>query len=288
MVSSLQKGVSMKTLVQVIAGLGLSVLLLLGMVDCSSEADPVCEPGETQVCTCDGTDSGVQVCREDRTGWDNCECADGDDDTSGDDDSASGPCDGVAVLFDFETGDQGFTHDETDDGFGDPWEVGTPDDEDCHSGDSCWVTSLQGEYGDCEAGEVLSPEIDLSACAGSSSAVELRFWHLFRFEVGTEAYYDGGLVQLSSDGGASWEEVDPEPEYTGEIEGNYSECAATAEIDGFDAWSNVIDGDDWTQVTVEIDDEFRTGQFRVRYLFGSDRGLTDEGWYIDDVEIAVE
>ncbi len=48
-----------------------------------------------------------------------------------------------------------------------------------------------------------------------------------------------------------------------------------------------IPGDDWTRVTVPIDEELLTDEFELRFLFGSDRGVTDEGWYIDDVEIAI-
>ena len=49
-----------------------------------------------------------------------------------------------------------------------------------------------------------------------------------------------------------------------------------------------IPGDDWTEVVVEIDDIYRTADFRFGFLFGSDRGASAEGWFIDDVEIRIE
>jgi len=255
----------------------------------------VCEPGETQICTCDGTDVGVQICAEDGASWGTCECTAGDDDDvtddddTGDDDTTTEPsCADAAVLFDFEGGEQGFAHDQVDGGYTDPWEYGTPAEQACASGDSCWATWLDAEYGNCEAGEVTSPVLDLSACAGSGDTVTLTFQHLYRFEAGTEAHYDGGAVQLSADGGATWEDVAPSPEYTGVIAGVYTECVGIAEIDGHEAWSGLIDGDDWTAVTVTLDEMFFTDSFQLRFLFGSDRGVVDDGWFVDDVALVVD
>ncbi len=210
----------------------------------------------------------------------------GCDDEQGGDTEA---CGALTEVFDFESGEQGFIHTATDTGFDDPWELGTPYYQDCHSGENCWVTNLWDDYGNCEAGGVYSPTIDLSACAGSEQTIELRFWHIYRLEPDYDGtFYDGALVQLSGDGGTTWTDVSPSPGYTGLIEGNYSECAGTAEIDHRDAWAGIIPGDTWTEVTVAVDDTFRTEDFRFSFLFGTDRGETDEGWYIDDVELRVE
>jgi len=211
----------------------------------------------------------------------------GDDD--GGDDDASGSCEDVAVVFDFEAGDQGFTHGGVDSGFDDPWELGAASGGGtCHSGTQCWATRLAGEYGDCESGEVISPVIDLSPCAGEPLPVDLRFAHTYRFEEEYQGtYFDGGLLQISADGGTSWDDVAPVPGYTAVIQGNYSECPGYAEIDGMQAWSGVIPGGPWEQVNVPVGDAHRTAEFRVRFLFGSDRSAVDLGWTIDDVEIAV-
>lgn len=196
-------------------------------------------------------------------------------------------CMEALVTYDFEGDDQGFDSEETDDGFDDPWDHGEPEDQSCHSGDECWVTNRRGEYDDCEAGALVSPTLDLSACAGQT--VSLTFWHLYRLEDESNGtWYDGGLVQLSSDGGGSWQETDPEPGYTGDIFGNYSECERDASMDGMQGWSGRIDGDDWEQVTITLDDAMLTSEFAFRFLFASDRGVVDEGWYVDDVELSLQ
>lgn len=211
-----------------------------------------------------------------------------DDDVAADDDDAAVDCEGAAVVFDFDDGEQGFDHEGTDAGFDDPWEFGEPDHEDCRTGETCWATNLDGDYGDCEAGQLVSPTIDLAACAGSGHAVELMFWHLYRFEnISSGTLWDGGFVQLSGDGGSSWEAVEPSPGYTGLIAGNYSACSGSPEVAGHRGWSDRIPGDDWRQVTVPVDEALRTDEFQVRLVFGSDRGVTEEGWYVDDVEIEI-
>ena len=198
-------------------------------------------------------------------------------------------CSDMALFFDFEGSALGFTHSATDEGFEDPWELGQPEDQACYSGESCWGTRLDGEYDNCEAGQVASPEFDFSACAGSDATVELRFWQTYRFENPSgDTWWDGGFVQLSGDGGATWENVSPSPGYEGVIGGNYSECEGVPEIDGHEAWSGVIPGEEWSQVVVPIDEVFRTDSFRLRLVFGSDRGVTREGWLVDALEFAVE
>jgi hypothetical protein len=288
-------------------------LLLIGPLACDK---PVCEAGRTQICTCDGTDVGAQVCVEDGSTWSTCECTAGDDDddvadddvadddvadddvadddvaddddTGDDDTTPEETCADAAAGFDFEGDEQGFAHAATDGGYADPWEYGTPAEQACASGDACWATRLDEDYGNCEAGALLSPTFDLSTCAGSGDTVSVTFQHLYRFEAGTEAHYDGGAIQLSADGGLTWEDVVPTPEYTGVIQGTYTECVGIAEIDGHDAWSSLIDGDDWAEVTVSLDEVFLTDAFQLRFLFGSDRGVADDGWFIDDVAIVVD
>ena len=196
-------------------------------------------------------------------------------------------CEGL--QFQFDQGADGFTHAASDEAFDDPWELGEPDGERCYSGDSCWNTRLDGDYGDCEAGYILSPTIDLSACADPDQRVVVQFWHLYRFEeASSDTLWDGGLVQFSDDDGSTWRDTSPDPAYDGIIEGNYGECGATPEIDGHEAWSEIIRGDSWTQVQIPVSADYRTAEFRIRFLFGSDRAVTDTGWYIDDVEIRTE
>ena len=207
-----------------------------------------------------------------------------DDDAADDDaadDDATDACDEVAL--DFESGDEGFDHDSLDSGYGDSWDLGTPSGRECHSGDNCWATNLSGDYDDCESSELVSPEYDISGCSGD---VEVVFWHLYQLEDIGYSRYDGAAIQLSGDGGDTWLDVFPSATYSGAIAGNYDGCGGEAEINGHQGWSDDVVNGDWQEVTVSVDEALHTGEFRIRFLFGTDQGETDEGWFIDDIEIA--
>lgn len=114
--------------------------------------------------------------------------------------------------------------------------------------------------------------------------MELVFWHLVRLEdMSSDTWFDGAMVQVSGDGGDSWDEVEPSDDYQGPIEPNFSECDSEADFDGQDGWSGY--SADWEQVTVALDADVLTDQFRVRFWSISDRSATDEGWTVDDVSL---
>ena len=69
-----------------IAILGLALTGLLGSCQ-------VCEPGETQSCTCGQGVPGTQVCAEDGASWGDCDCSLGDDDDTASDDDDTTPGD---------------------------------------------------------------------------------------------------------------------------------------------------------------------------------------------------
>jgi hypothetical protein len=84
-----------------------------------------------------------------------------------------------------------------------------------------------------------------------------------------------------------WEDASPTPGYEGTIDGSYVGCTPEPDIAGHDAWSGVIPGGAWTQVTVDVPPALRTADFRFRFLFGADEATTDLGWYIDDVAVSI-
>jgi hypothetical protein len=205
-----------------------------------------------------------------------------------DDDDASGPsCEDAAVAFDFSDGPQGFEHEDSDDSFIDPWEFGSPRDRDCATGDRCWATNAQDEYGDCNAGRLIGPTIDLSTCADGERSVTLSFMHFYDFEEPSNTrWWDGGLVQVRA--GGEWTDVLARPDYDGELDGNFSECDGSHSANGHSAWSGEMPEGDWQRVEVTVDAEFMTDEFQFSFLFGSDRAATAEGWYVDDVAVEVE
>jgi hypothetical protein len=198
------------------------------------------------------------------------------------------PCTLSGKSYDFEADDQGFTHAPTSGIAGDdPWVRGFPSAPACHGGMNCWATNLSiAGYLDCQTAELVSPVIDLSACAGLPDPITLSFWHYYEFEPQSmNRWYDGGVLQLSADGGMTWTDVTTSQPYEGLIDGDYQTCTPVPDIGGHQGWSGTIPGGMWVQVTVDLAAMYRVSGFRIRWLFGADGGLTDRGWLIDDVAV---
>ncbi len=202
--------------------------------------------------------------------------------------TCSDACTTLSFSTDFESGAAGFTHDPTSGISGDdPWALGNPSGVTCHSGSKCWATNLSsGGYSNCQMAELISPVIDVSACAGSSLTPTLSFWHYYKFEAKSSGtWWDGGTLQISSDGGATWNDVTPTPGYEGTINGSYGGCTPTPDIGGHAGWSGTIPGGVWVQVSFDLPSQYRVATFRARWLFGADAGTTARGWFIDDVAV---
>jgi len=165
------------------------------------------------------------------------------------------------VYFDFETDSCGFVKS------GD-WEWGSPDsipEHCCPSGSKLWGTNISGNYSDNNYSFLYSPPIYLSGY--TKATLEFDSW----WEI--EDGYDGGQVKISTDGGASWELLEPiggypcreivslgGPGYSG-FSGNFKHCR-------FDL------------------SRYVGSTLLIGWSFKSDEGLNFRGWYIDNVSVA--
>jgi hypothetical protein len=109
----------------------------------------------------------------------------------------------------------------------------------------------------------------------------LTFWHWYDMELaGTEAG-DGGVLEISVDGGG-WEDLGP---YI--LSGGYDRTVAGGSgnpLAGRPAWSGFTDG--WRQVDVDLG-SFAGSSVRVRFRWGGNEDSSEtRGWYVDDVQIA--
>ena len=124
-----------------------------------------------------------------------------------------------------------------------------------HSGQKVWATNLQGAYGLNEDGYLVSPDIDLSAHAGS--AVIVAWWQTLQ----TERSYDFARVAVSNNGGVTWNRV------YGEVSGNVDLT--------------------WAEHTVSLGADYAVSNFRIRFILRTDDSVVQPGWYVDDIGIGV-
>ncbi len=160
------------------------------------------------------------------------------------------------------------TFEATNGGFtisGDPlWSWGTPVDGGppaAFSGSKCWGVGQAADYGDDVAGSLLSPAYDFAA----ADQLLLSF-HIWR---GTEAGFDGVRVQVEEAG--TWYPLAPQTGYTDILLGGLGNAPG---------WSGT--SSDWEPVVFVLS-EHLTAATRFRFDFGSDGGVTGDGFWLDDL-----
>ncbi len=197
------------------------------------------------------------------------------------------PC-AIALSYDFEASDQGFTHAPLSTyASDDPWARGTPTSTmKCHGGTGkCFTTGLTANYATCQTAALSTPVLDVSKCAASSKKVTFSFWHYYDFEaLSSGHYWDGGVLQVSTNG-TTWTDVTTSQPYDGALKGDFSGCTPVPLIDGKPGWSGTIGGGAWKQVTYDVPVAQRVATLRFRFLFGSDAASNKRGWYVDDVAL---
>lgn len=110
-------------------------------------------------------------------------------------------------------------------------------------------TTCPGTYGNSVLTTLQSQPINLGS---SPHNYKLRFWEYYS----TESGYDFCQVLISNNGGSSWVELSKRSGYSG-------------------GW-----------IKREYDLSQFSGSIIIKFQFTSDSSVTDEGWYIDDIEIS--
>ena len=106
----------------------------------------------------------------------------------------------------------------------------------------------------------------------------LSFWHNYN----TEAMFDGGVVEISVNGG-SWTDLGSQITPT-----RYNHTISTFWGNPL-AGRNAFAGDSAAYIQTLVDlSSFGGENIQVRFRLGTDISVSDEGWYVDDVEITRE
>jgi len=163
-----------------------------------------------------------------------------------------------SLLYDFESGNGGFTAD------GD-WQWGTPTSGpgSAYSGVNCWATNLSGNYTVSTTSHLI-----FSTHAGAAPAIAFAHWY------DTEANYDGCNFAISTDGGGVWTVISPTTGYNG--------VANTANPLYPDSIFTGHGQQTWQIITFPLT-AYANSDIMVRLAMGSDASIQYAGWYIDDM-----
>ncbi len=177
---------------------------------------------------------------------------------------------GAGFSDDVENGQGNWTHLAITPSYSDEWHISTAR---YHSSSHSWKCGSTGTgiYSNNLDAGLVTEEILLPPQA------ELVFWHWMDAE--TSSYYlgyayDGGIVEISTDGGNTWEPITPDGGYTHIIRSG-SGNPLPPETPCFSGMFN------WREEHFDLSDY--SGVVRFRFRFTSDQGVGREGWYVDDI-----
>ncbi len=152
------------------------------------------------------------------------------------------------------------------------WQFGTPAQavlNTASSGTNAWMTDLANNYGPRDSSGLFSPVFSVAG----NTCYKVAFMHQYE----TEKYQDGGIVEYTTDGTATWKVLggyvgDPKWFDTQFITG----LSGVPPKPGFSGSSN-----GWKQAEHLISLP-SSGSLMFRFRFASDNSVQSEGWSIDD------
>lgn len=144
------------------------------------------------------------------------------------------------------------------------------------SSNHAWYCGLDasGLYVDSMNASLVTPPLHLCA------SPVLTFSHWSKTEIDEDLpghSWDGGIVEVSTDGGSSFEQVMPV--------GGYNYLITPNPASPFEPETPCFGGTgEWLKATFDLS-EYGGKTALMRFRFGSDAFVTNEGWYIDEVVV---
>jgi hypothetical protein len=126
---------------------------------------------------------------------------------------------------------------------------------------------------------LVSPAVVLPV---GENPVVLKFWHVPNLEPsGATACYDGGILEVSTNGGSTWTQVPPANLLVGPYRSGTVSSGFDNPLAGLNAWCGVST---YMQTIADVSAYAgQTVQFRMR--IGTDSSVSATGWDVDDVMV---
>ncbi len=179
----------------------------------------------------------------------------------------------------FESGVSDWEHSNISSGFLDQWHLSDQRNH-TESGQYSWKC---GDEGSGDYANLLDAGLEMSELNLNENCL-LKYWQWIRAEYSTSypSYaYDGGLVELSIDGGENWEQIFPVGGYPYFVRIGGTPGPFSAETPIFSGTSN------WREITFDLGD-YANETANIRFRFGSDGSVPEEGWFVDDIKITAD
>jgi carboxypeptidase T len=177
---------------------------------------------------------------------------------------------------DFESGVQDWTHSGAS-GWTDQWHLSTQRSNSPTHSWKCGDTGT-GTYANHMDARLESPWLPLH------DHPQLKFWHWMESEISStypDSAYDGGIVEVSLDG-STWAHVEPDGGYPKTT--RYSAGGGNPYSGPFAGTPCYAGSFDWQEAVFDLED-LAGDSLKIRFRFGTDDAVGNEGWYVDDVTL---
>ena len=127
---------------------------------------------------------------------------------------------------------------------------------------------------------LVSPALNVA----SSGSFSFTFSHRYSFEFDPTTFYDGGVIEISTNDGASWSNIGAfaSPGYTGVLV-----SAGGNPLAGQSAYAGTSPGyPGFSTVTVNLGTAYQGQTVRIRFRIGTDPSVGAPGWEIDNLVFA--
>ncbi len=154
--------------------------------------------------------------------------------------------------------------------------------------DALWTQTVESgldrQWSGADAGSTFdvsleSPEL----IAHATDPVVITFSHSHEFEFSNDTYFDGGVVEISNDGGENWADVSvyADPGYNGTLGGDSGNP-----LQGRAAYGDINPSFPAADtVTLNLGTQLAGQTFQVRFRIATDAGVGAPGWKIDDFAV---
>ncbi|MFH2009669.1 MAG: M36 family metallopeptidase [bacterium] len=141
-------------------------------------------------------------------------------------------------------------------------------------GNHLWYGVDMGSFTDTR---IESPPLEVSA----TEDFRITFVHRYSFEYSNSTYWDGGVIEISANGGDSWFDVnlDVDPGYDGQLTDQSGNPLSNR-------WAYANESPSWPgtdTVTLDFGTTYAGETVQVRFRIGTDQAAGGHGWEIDDI-----
>ncbi len=110
--------------------------------------------------------------------------------------------------------------------------------------------------------------------------VTLRFWDYQKIENRTGGCYDGGIIEVTTNGGQSWTQLEGQL-LTNPYDGAIASGTGNP-LSGLNAWCG--NTQNWFETVADLS-AYAGQTVAIRYRMGTNNAIGLEGWYVDDVSV---